>query len=706
MKAILIVVVLFIASSAEATTYWVSPSGGAPNCGAASGTSEPKVYLSTVALGIGCLAVGDTLNIKAGSYNEIISTGQFTGLVGSSFPGTTIQGVTGPSLPITESSVWPVQILGGFNFCAAGAGTTMRYVTFKNIGVRTGMGISDCGGSGNVDHLYFDTMEFHHTSTPTDSLIYLGNGGIGDNMTVINSSVHDNGFSAAHAYHGFYVDGSNETVANTLIYNISGYGIQNYCDIANNNLCCDNINAGVCIGKSWPLPSNNSYYNNIIHDTGRGLGSGTESAGAMVISRGQNTSVYNNVMYNNQNGIALGGFPSMGSKVYSNTITTSSTQYQGAGCCFAAIGADNTVNANIRNNILYGNGAGNAYDSISTGGATGLTMSNNRTTDPTWVSPANHDYRLCTGAGTPTSSCIAASTALNTGAALGSPYNVDIVGTSRPQPVGGSYDPGAYEMPAGPPAPTCPTTNMLVAQYSFDGVATDSSGNGNTATLGTGVTYATGKYNQGLLFPTNGSVTVPHSSSLVMCDFTVSAWVLVPSTLTAFAALAAVPYGDGTNAGWFLYAGSTPGSPGGPSGGFCASDCGVATGEADYGTAISANTLTYLTVTYDHSAAGSNVKLWVNGINVSSSGTITTVLADWTGNLTIGSSIYGEYLPNNSIVDELRIYNYARTQVQIQQDRDTSINPTVPSGTPVVMKLSALTQKIAGGTTEKIGNAP
>jgi hypothetical protein len=247
---------------------------------------------------------------------------------------------------------------------------------------------------------------------------------------------------------------------------------------------------------------------------------------------------------------------------------------------------------------------------------------------------------------------------------------------------------------------------MLVAQYSFDNVATDSSGNGNNATLGTGVTYVSAKYNQGVSFPGTdaGVITVPHSSSLFMCDFTVSAWVRPPSTLTNYATVAAIPYGDGTNSGWFLYAGSP--SPNGPVGGVCDANCAQG-GQAQYGTVLAATpTFTYLTVTYDHNLAANNVKIWINGTQVTA-GPSTFILPDWAGNMTIGGSGFlGEYMPNGSVLDEIRIYNYARTQAQIQQDRDTPINPVVPSGTPVVMKLSALTQKIAGGTTERIGNAP
>jgi parallel beta-helix repeat protein len=51
-----------------AATYWFSTGGGAANCAAASGTSDPGVY-RTFSQALACLAAGDTAIGKAGTYS-------------------------------------------------------------------------------------------------------------------------------------------------------------------------------------------------------------------------------------------------------------------------------------------------------------------------------------------------------------------------------------------------------------------------------------------------------------------------------------------------------------------------------------------------------------------------------------------------------------------------------------------------------------
>jgi parallel beta-helix repeat protein len=249
-------------------------------------------------------------------------------------------------------------------------------------------------------------------------------------------------------------------------------------------------------------------------------------------------------------------------------------------------------------------------------------------------------------------------------------------------------------------APSCPATNLLVAQYSFDGVASDSSGQGNNATLGSGVTYVTGKYNQGI--STTGAVaaaTVPHTSSLYLCNFTLMGWVQLSAPLTGFAGLVTNNYSP--QDGWYIYAGSSGyGAAGAPIGGYQVG----ATAVAAVGNTLT-TAMTHVAITYDRALGSANLKLYVNGTNVSSANG-TAVFNDWTGNMVIGADPFGSYLPKGTIVDEVRIYNYPRTGAEITTDMNTPINPVSPPPTPVIVKLSAVTQKIAGGVTEKIGAAP
>ena len=98
---------------------------------------------------------------------------------------------------------------------------------------------------------------------------------------------------------------------------------------------------------------------------------------------------------------------------------------------------NNDVGAEVKNNIAYLNPAGN----IATVNAT---VSNNMTTDPSFVDPAKGDFRL-----------LSSSAAIDAGVTL-SQVAVDCDNVPRPQ--GNSYDIGAYEyrtgsVPAPVPAP-------------------------------------------------------------------------------------------------------------------------------------------------------------------------------------------------------------------------------------------------------------
>jgi hypothetical protein len=80
----------------------------------------------------------------------------------------------------------------------------------------------------------------------------------------------------------------------------------------------------------------------------------------------------------------------------------------------------------IKNNIVYGNGTSNITKSGS-----GAVLANNLTTNPLFVAPASHNFKLQ-----------AASPAINKGVTLSEVKN-DYLKVARPQ--GGAYDIGAYE---------------------------------------------------------------------------------------------------------------------------------------------------------------------------------------------------------------------------------------------------------------------
>ena len=93
-------------------------------------------------------------------------------------------------------------------------------------------------------------------------------------------------------------------------------------------------------------------------------------------------------------------------------------------------------------------------------------------------------------------------------------------------------------------------------------------------------------------------------------------------------------------------------------------------------TANPVNAWTHVALTYD----GATLRLFVNGTQVASRATTgaiqTTDNPLWIG----GNSPYGEYF--TGLIDEVRVYNRALTQAEIQTDMNTGIVPTAGDTTP------------------------
>ena len=216
------------------------------------------------------------------------------------------------------------------------------------------------------------------------------------------------------------------------------------------------------------------------------------------------------------------------------------------------------------------------------------------------------------------------------------------------------------------PVPSGPTP---VAAYAFDegsgSTVADASGNGNNGTVANTTWAAAGKYGKAFSFNgTSSRVTVPDSASLHLSSaMTLEAWVN-PATTTA--AWRDVIYKGNDN----YYLEGT-------------SDHGGRPGRRRhlrhhvYGTsALPLNTWSYLAVTYDRTT----IRLYVNGTQVSTLAA-TGAIASSTNPLTIGSDpLYGQYF--SGLIDDVRVYNTALTQAQIQTDMTTPVAPPAPDTSP------------------------
>jgi glucose/arabinose dehydrogenase/PKD repeat protein len=201
-----------------------------------------------------------------------------------------------------------------------------------------------------------------------------------------------------------------------------------------------------------------------------------------------------------------------------------------------------------------------------------------------------------------------------------------------------------------------------VAAYSFDEGAGssvgDASGGGNVGSIGSATWSSAGKYGGALSFNGAGArVTVPDAPSLrLSTGMTLEAWVF-PTTVSSV--WRDVIYK--ANDDYYLEATSSSGRP--VAGGVFGGTYGEAYGAAN----LTANTWTHLAATYD----GATLRFFVNGTLVSSVPR-TGPIASSGGVLNIGGDApFGQYFAGR--IDDVRIYNRALTQPQIQTDMTTPI---------------------------------
>jgi len=210
-----------------------------------------------------------------------------------------------------------------------------------------------------------------------------------------------------------------------------------------------------------------------------------------------------------------------------------------------------------------------------------------------------------------------------------------------------------------PPPPT-----GLVASYNFNAgsgaTLTDSSGSGNTGTITNATWSVAGKNGSALSF--NGSsayVQVADSASLHLTTaMTLEAW-LNPSALgTAWRTVLFKTQTGGMV--YSLYANQDTTRP---------------IGQVNIGgevnaigsAALTLNAWSHLAATYD----GSALRLYVNGTLVTTTLSVGTIPIS-TGVLRMGgNSVWGEWY--KGLIDDVRIYNRALTQAQIQTDMNTPV---------------------------------
>ena len=217
-----------------------------------------------------------------------------------------------------------------------------------------------------------------------------------------------------------------------------------------------------------------------------------------------------------------------------------------------------------------------------------------------------------------------------------------------------------------------PSPPGLVGAWAFgEGAGTttaDASGNGNVGEVN-GASWATqGRYGNALSFNgTNSLVRIASAASLNLGSaMTLSAWIQPTVSQSGWRTiLQREPEAYHLNSST-----STPMRPAG--GGTFGVSSPIVVGP----TANPINVWTHVSLTYD----GFALRLYVNGTQVATNNA-TGAIQSTTNPLWIGgNSPYGEYF--QGLIDEVRVYNRALTQTDIQADMNTSIVPTAPDSTP------------------------
>jgi hypothetical protein len=385
--------------SADAATYYVSPTGNDSN----PGTEERPFLKRSKACSL--VQPGDTVVLRAGFYGSTGAWGCGTGaswdlpITIRPYPGETI--IFGRADPTKGTYYNPGNLSG------------KRYVKFvgefmpdpdpTQPGIRTFIW-DNIGVAGDGQYVWLENTE--HKNCKCTSAIEGGN-----YWVLINIDVHHNGWGGLS--HGMYTHMSYSTMINSRFHHNSGWGVHMYNNKANTGQCTDGQ------PESAATPTGCGLIGNVID----GLYAYENGEGGLILSPGMDNVVINSVL--NTNG-------DLGIKANSlNAILLHNTLYRNS--LWIAERCDGCI---AENNLVWTPGGGTAIRLDS--GAGGVIMRHNYTSNeavppvPIMVDAENGNFHL-----------VADSPAVDAGIVIAE-VGFDRLGTPRPQ--GAASDIGAYEL--------------------------------------------------------------------------------------------------------------------------------------------------------------------------------------------------------------------------------------------------------------------
>lgn len=616
--------------SAEAQTYYAG-GGSTTNCTTMQTSSTPSTTIKAALDCIGTSAgagANKTVIVKPGTYTENLD-----------------EAAIGPWMPRGTSWAAPFTLKAEtrgmatirrnghlMRWCGPGTGT--NYFTIVDgfvfdLSLMTGNGDTgvsiSCGASGpNYVRFQYNEwkdspanqmLQFGHASAPQD----------GNNIEILYNKFHGGAlYNGSAQPFNYPVYGSG---FNSILKGNECYDFPSYCFHMNSQ---DTFQIG-----NIEISGNYFHHYGSCNTSGNKPDPGNNPAIIFWHASSTGSRIFNNIFNCGPKAISLHA-TATNMTIAQNTIyamTTGAIEPQ----------SDTTIKNNIINNnsgFVFSTTGSNISDNFCPTLSAGCSRAGN----PLFVNPGT-DFHLSSG-----------SPAINAGATLGPPYNVDYSNAARV----GAYDIGAYEFAV----PVAPPTPQLVLALPLDegtgSTATDVSGQKNNATLVGGATWDNaGKYGKAIALDGTGYLNVPSSASLALAPaMTLEAWIY-PTALSGFVTVIRQDR-------YFLYAGSDPGYcpavASAPIGGYSTPD-----NQYICGTSIPPlNQWSHLTVTYD----GSSITFYLDG-NIVASQPSTPAMVSASANVTIGASAFGENFIGR--IDEPRIYNYARSPTQIVSDMNTPL---------------------------------
>ena len=384
LRTILLAVPLLacLSLSTRAATYYVATNGNdSYSCAQAKNLSTPKRNI-TGAGGMACLSAGDRLEIRAGTYAEVIRTSWAQTIPsGSSWTyATTIAAYGSETVTIRGVNVY----------------SPVRYVVFSRLIMDANYSTLEAAMVGNGgNHIRFVDCEAKN-SRGQGGVIWSGVGG----NEWIRGRIHHNGDNPG-LDHGIYITSPGNILDGVEIYNNYAFGVHNY-------------NGGKG-GANGNVVKNCRIHNN-------GIGGTTNSPSGILMSDASSGLIFNNLVYDEYMGISVATPWTSASniKVFNNTIYS----------CIAngLTVSSRSTSASVKNNILYQNG----YDGIVNNGVSTTLLNNLQAINPVFVNAGAGDLRI-----------MSSSPAINKGTSTAPEVTVDKWG--NPRPSGSAYDIGAHE---------------------------------------------------------------------------------------------------------------------------------------------------------------------------------------------------------------------------------------------------------------------